>query len=176
MEQLSFIIYDLLGNMIPGSILMYYFYIKFNDFIDLNFIKPIAGIENEMIVIVVFLLMAYILGNGIDILSGLVCKVFVKEDGEFKVIKMDYETCKKNVKYKSKSLYGFQEKYEAKYLFFRNIFIVSLLILIFEINQIRNYGFIIILIGSISFIRFKKYWKLSAQNLIESYKILKEGE
>ncbi|MGL5049953.1 MAG: hypothetical protein ACRC6E_04885 [Fusobacteriaceae bacterium] len=174
MDQLGFLIYDLIGNIVPGSILLYYLYIKFNSLIDLSFFKSIGGIDENFIVKVIFLIIAYFLGNGLDLLNNIFYKKILKDNSCFQEESgMDYEFCKKYIKQKSITLYGFQEKFEAKYLFFRNVWSICFGVSIYEANEIRVIAFII---GFISLVKFKKYWDLSGENLVNSYKVLREEE
>ena len=171
MEQISFIIYDLMGNIIPGSILLYYFYLKFD--MQLNWIKSLGEIKETQLLVIMFLLGAYILGYGLNSINRSICKKIYKNYNEIQIENCDwsYEECKKYIKNKSVELYGYQEKYEAKYIFFRNICLISIVISLIESSYIIK--IICFIIGIISLIKFVKYWDLCGKNLCQAYKILK---
>lgn len=171
MEQISFIIYDLMGNIIPGSILLYYFYLKFD--IQLNWIKALGEVKEAHLIVIIFLIGAYILGNGLNTINRMLCKKFYKNYCEIQIEKcgLDYEECKKYIKNKSIDLYGHQEKYEAKYIFFRNLCLISILISLVESSYLIK--IICFIVGIISLVKFIKYWNLCGKNLYQAYKILK---
>lgn len=156
-----------MGNIIPGSILLYYFYLKFD--IQLNWIKSLGEIKEAQLLVVIFLIGAYILGNGLNTINRSICKNY--NEIRIENCELSYEECKKYIKNKSVELYGYQEKYEAKYIFFRNICLISIIISLIESSYIIK--IICFVVGIISLMKFIKYWELCGKNLYQAYKILK---
>lgn len=195
MEILKFFIFDLFGNLIPGIILSYYLIIK-----DLPWIKEmksywggelasLGSIKIEHIKLGIFLLISFIIGNGIMRLGSMfsACIKKEKELGKVKKIFIPLEMFseKKLEDYSTRKEKLIQEKkdttlqlMEGKYLLFRSLSIVLLVIILGEIifsEKKRWLEIILLFIGAIiCWISFVKYWNLTGEMIKIGTEILKE--
>lgn len=168
--SLDLFVYDLMSNFLPGSLLVYYFYI--NDTNIFNWVIGIGDLKKEKMQVFIFLIISYLVGNIVNCLTRKICK-FSKLPNSFSEATLpSYEECKNKLRLKNIDALKIQEKMESKYLLFRNIGFSLISILAYDLfkNKKLEIRYIFIVLGIIiCLIKFLKYWRLSGKTLKSLY-------
>lgn len=201
MEILKFFIFDLFGNLIPGIILSYYLITKEWSWIEkikINWgskLVTLGVIKIEDIKLGIFLLVSFIVGNGIMRLGSVFCACIKKDETEKELNKLekrfiplemfskekleDYSTRKEKLIQEKKDTT--LQLMESKYLLFRSLSIILLgiaVVRLFEIKSNDNIEYIeiIFIFGGaiICWISFVKYWNLTGKMIKIGSEILEE--
>ncbi|MGL5657481.1 MAG: hypothetical protein ACRDDK_00210 [Cetobacterium sp.] len=184
--NLSLFLYDIVSNFLPGIILLYFIFLKKLDIFE--WVVGIGDLKKEKVILIVFLIGAYLLGNIINFITRKICETkFFKgclknsfkdlESNDANSKKVCYEKCKNILRLKNEKLLKIQEEMELKYLLFRNVGFSLTCILFYEIYK---YGIcekkliILVSIIIICIIKFIKYWNLSGETLRSLYDSLSE--
>lgn len=173
--NLELFIYDLMSNFLPGVSLTYYLYMEHSKIFD--WIISVGDLKREKIMLIVFFISSYLIGNVINFITRKICKIkFIskKISENFKDENvLNYEECKNIIRIKDKDILKIQEIMESKYLLFRNLgaaFIIIIIYRYFRYKLLLELPIVLLFFATIiCLIKFVKYWRLCGKNLESLY-------